>query len=153
MTEEMYSFQQSEVPIKVFLQELLQDLSGKTALILPSCASVIKLADSGLLFEADQDFDFIEQIMDALDNLQYTALFDTSSSEDDGIDSAALRRHIKDKSKAAELIFSAKVDENLERGKHDRRPPGDLVKNYYCRVVCFDRANFFGALNIQTLAL
>ncbi len=88
------------------------------------------MKDGAMTFTLDPDF--IDDFMDALDGQQYTAGladYDTSSSEDDGLDSVALRKHVLKRREDRRIDFS-KVDENLRREARDRRPVLWKMRNF-----------------------
>ena len=71
--------------------------------------------------------------MEALDAWQYSvglADFDTSSSEDDGLDSEALRNYMQKRREEGRIDYSKKGDENLQREARNRRPVGHLVGDF-----------------------
>jgi hypothetical protein len=133
MTDEVYTFEQSPDDIVVRFQQLLTDPRSSTPMVVPADAVDIMITSEGKMAFA-LDPDFIEDVVDALDGRQYGCVgladFDTDSSEDDGLDSVALRKHMMDRRLARRIDFSQKVDENLQRGARDRRPVRHLVGDF-----------------------
>ena len=79
------------------------------------------------------DPDLIEDVLETLDARQYSVgltEFDASSSEDDGLDSEALRKHMQKRREERRIDYSKKVDENLRREARNRRPVGHLVGDF-----------------------
>ena len=124
MTNELYEFEQCIDNTVVRFQNLLVDVRSSKPMVVPSDMVDIRVTRDGAMSFA-LDSDFVDDIMDALDGLQYSAGFadyDTSSEEDDGLDSVALREHMLKRRQERRIDFSKKVDENLRREARDRRP-------------------------------
>ncbi len=132
MTDDLYTFEQSSDSTVVRFQHLLLDVrSSKPMVVPPDSVDIRVMKDGAMTFTLDPDF--IDDIMDALDGQQYTAGladYDTSSSEDDGLDSGALRKHVLKRREDRRIDFSKKVDENLRREARDRRPVQWNIRNF-----------------------